>query len=284
MAHDIHHFVPAFLLREWETGEDQKLTSFRWSRGAVVDSRFKAKSVAKQRHLYSKTSDEGRPDNKLERDFMGPVVDEPAAIAHQMMVTQGIHALSEGQRRDWARFLVCQMIRVPKMVVHLKLRGREILMRGDEPVSADALQPGDPPVSLANWLLEHKPTLFDDLGIETLPYIVQSKLLNGVFLGATWGIKQIKWAKHNYVISDTPLVYEGKMNSDFLFALPLTPTVLFVAYSNEAVTGKHLDEASHNKLVVTMNRTQADQADTYVFATDNKQRALVARYLRKPTR
>lgn len=73
------------------------------------------------------------------------------------------------------------------------------------------------------------------------------------------------------------------MNSDFLFALPLTPTVLFVAYSNEAVTGKNLDEASHNKLVVTMNRTQADQADSYVFATDNKQRALVARYLRKPT-
>jgi len=46
MAHDNHHFVPAFLLREWEAGEDKKLTSFRWSRGAVVDSRFKAKSVA----------------------------------------------------------------------------------------------------------------------------------------------------------------------------------------------------------------------------------------------
>ena len=83
MAHDNHHFVPAFLLREWEAGGDKKLTSFRWSRGAVVDSRFKAKSVAKQRHLYSTTTDEGRPDNKLERDFMGPVVDEPAAIAHR---------------------------------------------------------------------------------------------------------------------------------------------------------------------------------------------------------
>lgn len=282
MAHDNHHFVPAFLLREWEAGEDKKLTSFRWSRGAVVDSRFKAKSVAKQRHLYSTTTDEGRPDNKLERDFMGPVVDEPAAIAHRVMLTHGIDALTEAQWRDWARFLVCQMMRVPKMVAHVRLRGREILMRGDEPVAADALQPGEPQVSLANWLLEHKPTLFDDLGIDTLPYIVQSKLLNGVFLGATWTIRQLKWAKHNYVISDTPLVYEGQMNSDFLFALPLAPTVLFAAYSNEAVTGKNLDGASHNKLVVTMNRTQANQADTFIFATDSKQRALVTRYLRKP--
>ena len=283
MAHDNHHFVPAFLLREWEGGEDKKLTSFRWSRGAVVDSRFKAKSVAKQRHLYSTSTNEGRPDNKLERDFMGPVVDEPAAIAHRVMLTHGIDALTEDLWRDWARFLVCQMMRVPKMVAYVKLRGREILMRGDEPVAADALLPGERQVSLANWLLEHQPTLFDDLGIDTLPYIVQSKLLNGVFLGAIWGIRKLKWAKHKYVISDTPLVYEGQMNSDFLFALPLTPTVLFVAYSNEAVTGKNLDEASHDKLVVTMNRTQADQADTFIFATDNKQRALAARYLRKPT-
>lgn len=283
MAHDNHHFVPAFLLREWETGQDKKLTSFRWARGDVVDGRYKAKSVAKQRHLYSTTTDEGRPENKLERDFMGPVVDGPAAIAHRVMLTRGIGALSEDQWRDWARFLVCQMVRVPKMVAHLKLRGREILMRGEEPVAADALQPGEPEVSLAKWLLEHKPTLFDDLGIDTLPHVVQSELLNGVFLGATWGIKQLKWAKHNFVVSDTPLVYEGQMNSDFLFAMPLTPTVLFVAYSNEAVTGKNLDEASHSKLVVTMNRAQADQADTFIFATDNKQRGLVARYLRKPT-
>lgn len=126
-------------------------------------------------------------------------LDEPAAIAHQVMLTRGIDALTEDQWRDWSRFLVCQMMRVPKMVAHVKLRGREILMRGDEPVAEDVLQPGEPQVSLANWQLEHKPTLFDDLGIDTLPYIVQSKLLNGVFLGATWGIRQLKWAKHNYV-------------------------------------------------------------------------------------
>lgn len=86
MAHDEHHFVPAFLLREWQTGEDDKLTSLRWARGAVVANRYKAKSVAKQRHLYSTGVAERRPNNKLEREFMGPKVDDPAAIAHQVML------------------------------------------------------------------------------------------------------------------------------------------------------------------------------------------------------
>lgn len=282
MAHDEHHFVPAFLLRKWENGKDKKLTSFRWARGKVFDSRFKAKSVAKQRHLYSTTDELGRRDNKLEREFMGPMVDDPAALVHELMLTKGIEALSEDQWRDWSRFLVCQFMRTPSMVQRVRVRGREILMQGTEPVAADVLAPGEPAVPLADWLLEHKPTLFDDLGIDTLPYIVESKLLNGVFLGATWAIRKLKGTRFNYIISDTPLIYEGQMQSDFLFALPLTPTVLFVAYSNEEVTGQNLDRASSYELVTTFNKAQTTQADTYVFATDSMQRGLMERYLRKP--
>lgn len=92
MAHDEHHFVPAFLLREWQTGEDDKLTSLRWARGAVVANRYKAKSVAKRPHLYSTGMAEGLPNNKLEREFLGPKVDDPAAIAHQVMLKEGIEA------------------------------------------------------------------------------------------------------------------------------------------------------------------------------------------------
>lgn len=123
-----------------------------------------------------------RPDNKLEREFMGPRVDDPAAIAYQVMLNGDIEALNEQHRRDWVRFLVCQMIRTPKMVTRVRLRGREILMRGDEPVAAAVLQPGEPQVPLAQWLKEHEPGLFDDLGIDTLPHIINSQLLNGVFL------------------------------------------------------------------------------------------------------
>ena len=198
MAHNEHHFVPAFLLREWQTGDDDKLTSLRWARGDVVANRYKAKSVAKQRHLYTTGLAEGRPDNKLERDFMGPKVDDPAAVAHRVMLIEGIEALNEQHWLDWARFLVCQMMRTPKMVAHVRLRGREILMGDHELVEADVLEPGEVQMPLSQWLEEHRPGLFDDLGIDTLPHIVNSSLLNGVFLKATWAIREIKHAKFDF--------------------------------------------------------------------------------------
>ncbi len=212
---------------------------------------------------------------------MGPRVDDPAAVAHQVMLTKGIGALTKQHRIDWARFLVCQMIRTPKMVAHVRLRGRDILMRGDEPVAADVLGPGEPQIPLSQWLEEHKPSLFDDLGINTLPYIVNSSLLNGVFLKATWETRDIKHAKFDFLVSDTPLVYEGKMNSNFLFALPISPRKLFVAYSDEQ-TGKNVRRAKADAVAITFNRSQADQAESYIFSTNDKQRSLVARYLRKP--
>ena len=281
MANDKHHFVPAFLLREWQSGDDDKLTSLRWDRGAIVASRFKAKAVAKRLHLYATGLAEGRPDNKLELEFMGPKVDDPAAVAHQVMLSDGIEALNEQHCRDWARFLVCQLVRTPKMVAHLRLRGREILMRGDEPVAADVLEPGEPQVPLSQWLEEHKPGLFDDLGIETLPYIVNSSLINSVFLKATWSTREIKHAKFDLLVSDTPLVYEGKMNSNFLFALPISPRKLFLAYSDDQ-TGNNVKRTKADAVAITVNRTQADQAENYVFSTNDEQRAVVARYLRNP--
>ena len=281
MAHDQHHFVPAFLLREWQTGEDNKLTSLQWARSIVVANRYKAKSVAKQRHLYATGLAEGRPDNKLEREFMGPKVDDPAAVSHQLMLTDGIEALNEQDWVDWARFLVCQMVRTPRIVAHVRHQGREILMHGDEPVDAGVLEPGEPLTPLSQWLEEHKPGLFDNLGIDTLPYIVNSSLLNGVFLKATWATREMKHAKFDLLVSDTPLVYLGKMNSNFLFALPISPRKLFLAYSDEQ-TGNNVKRTKADAVAITFNRAQANQADSYVFSTNDKQRAIVARYLRKP--
>lgn len=280
MTHDVHHFVPAFLLREWQTGEDGKLTSFRWARDTVVHRPYKAKSVAKQRHLYATGLTEKRPDNKMEREFMGPKVDEPAAIAHQIMLRDCIGALNEQHRQDWARFLVCQMVRTPKMIAHIRLRGQDILMHGDDPETTRALASDEPLVPLAQWLEERKPGLFDDLGIHTLPFIVNSVRLNDVFLKATWVTRDIKHARFDFLIGDTPLVYEGQMNSNFLFALPLSPRKLFIAYSDPQAI-KYVMKATADMVAITFNRSQVNQADRYVFSTNHKQLAIVVRLLRK---
>lgn len=175
----------------------------------MVLSRFKAKSVAKRRHLYSTGMAEGRPVNLVETEFMTPIVDGPAALVHQELLAGRLQELTRQQCEDWARFLVSQLVRVPAMVAHVRNRGRQILMRGNEPVAADVLQPGEQQLPLSEWLTANMPGLFDDLGINTLPHIITSRLLNSVFLDATWGIHVIKHTLLDFVISDQPLAYEG---------------------------------------------------------------------------
>jgi hypothetical protein len=68
-----------------------------------------------------------------------------------------------------------------------------------------------------------------------------------MFLGATWGVHVVMHTLFDLVIGDEPLVYEGKMNSNFLFAIPLSPRVLFTAFSDPE-TGRNLRSASKQKL------------------------------------
>lgn len=277
MSHDNHHFVPEFLLKQWHTGADQKLTSMRWSKGRIWATRFKAHSVAKQRHLYSAISDDGDPDNALETNFITPEVDGPGAAAHNVLLTSGIDALTAKQRSDWTRFLVCQLVRYPKKLEHLRRQGREILMEAAEPVAGT----DDAAISVAQWVAKNAPSLFDNLAILTLPSIVKSHVLNQVFLRARWYVADVRRSDVDLVLSDNPLNYEGQMNGRFLFSLPLSPRVLFCAFDAE-LTGRNLQSAKARDLVRATNKGTVDQASTYVYATDSKQLRLVERYLRRP--
>ena len=89
MANAEHHFVPAFLLREWQSGSDEKLTSFRWSRGQVVATRFKAKSVAKRRHLYSTGVAEGRPVKEVAAEMTTLTAEELDRLLDPRTMTEG---------------------------------------------------------------------------------------------------------------------------------------------------------------------------------------------------
>lgn len=267
MSHDSHHFVPAFLLRQWEKGNDEKLTAFRWARDKMHASRFKAKSVAKQRNLYSTGGKASPISNWAEANFLGPRVDGPAAVAIRVMLFEGIEALEEKHWTDWARFLVAQMIRIPAMIEYLRRRGRELLSDGDEPYTS-------------SWIEKHEPDAFDDLGISTLPQIINSKRLNGALLRATWATRCVRRARRDLLISDVPLVLDGSLEEDFLVGLPISPRKLFLAYSSDRVETR-VRRLQDDGVVTLFNRTQVVQADRYVYATDTCQQQLVIRHLRR---
>ena len=64
--HVAHHFVPDFLLRNWHSTPEEKLTHFEWVFGKLDVQEYKAKHVAKQKHLYSTVQQDGTHDTSLE--------------------------------------------------------------------------------------------------------------------------------------------------------------------------------------------------------------------------
>jgi hypothetical protein len=252
----------------------------RWVNDKVLPSRCKAGSVARLEHLYSTEIESQEPDTRVEREFMGPKVDDPAARALNTLLTSGVTSLSDSQREDWARFLVCQMIRVPGMVAHIRLRGREILMEDMEPDFVESIQHSEHKQPLSQYVLQHAPSLFDDLGIMTLPHIVRSSKLNQVFLDAHWMLKSVRRARFDLLIGDKPLIYEGQMNNDFLFALPVTPNMVFFTF-NSLLTGTTLKSLTDTGAVCNLNRQSVVQANASVFSTGDGQISFVAKYLRK---
>jgi hypothetical protein len=84
-THKSHRFVPAFLLGRWESGPRALLVAFRRENGRFLSSRHEAKAVAKRNHLNSMCRQAPQLDTSLERDYMGPEIDDKAAITLDAM-------------------------------------------------------------------------------------------------------------------------------------------------------------------------------------------------------
>ena len=282
-SHVEHHFVPRFLLEQWHTPPDQKLSSFRWANGDLIMRRYKAKSVAKERHLYSMERSSPQPDVKVEREFWGPHIDDPASVVHAKMLRDGVGSLDVEEKKTWAPFLVSLMLRGPAMIRKIRERGREILGAGlDERPDEYMQRRGDAPeATLRKWVEKHSPDVFDDVGIMTLPELAFSEKLNLRLLNSTWAIRSVGAAKYDLLIGDRPLIIAGTLETSFLIALPVAPRKVFFA-CNEEATFENIKGHDSDALVGGCNVSSVAGAERYVYGTNDRQESFVKKYLRPP--
>ena len=183
LTHKNNHFVPEFLLKQWATDSDNKLAWFCFEEERFLAGRTTPKHVGAATHLYSTGGFEGHPHStNFEKNYMGPVIDDPAARALRVILQSGVAKLSDDQRADWARYLVVQFVRVPEMVAQSRARGKEIILE-DWPRK---LAQDYPDTSEDDWratLQEHEGTR--DLAIYSFPRIAESPLLNRATLDLT---------------------------------------------------------------------------------------------------
>ena len=256
MANELHstqHYVPVFLLREWENSSgDGKLICYKWANSKFLSNSLKAKSSAAMKHIYSVSRCSGGKDVQIERDFLGPEIDEPAASVHKKLISDRLKEMSPIEKEDWARFLVAQLLRTPDMIDKFRNGGRDVIgehCRG-----------------------RYEDHIDDDIGlILTMNYLASGKF-NKMFSGS-WSVKDVSDSKLSFLISDRPLVSQAG-DGQVRYALPISPNKVFICSSSSRLD-EYIDSLSSNNLVKMINRLQVKNACSYVYANNLMQEKFV---------
>lgn len=282
-THVQQHYVPEFLLKQWHSGADKKLTQFQWMRGALLAEQFTAKAVAKEPHLYSQRMHEPTPNVTLERDFMGPHIDDPAAVVHKEILANGHEKLTNQERYAWSRFLLSLLVRTPEMIDFMRRAGRQLMASAmdEQPDGMLHLRQEDPQGSLREWAEVNRPHLLEDVGVRTLPAVLTSPELNHAIVSSGWSTVSLADSNVDALIADNPVVYLGDIKQGFSFMLPISPGVAFVVASYPKDSSRVL-EMPRTGLTKSVNRHLVKHARRYVYATGHQHEALIEKHLRKP--
>lgn len=281
-SHNNHHFIPAFMLREWEGGVDQKLSAMRWLRGEISEHRYKARSVGVERHLYAIRQSQPEPNQRLEKEYMTKHIDDPAALVHQAIVADGLARLTEEQQYSWTKLLVSLALRGPGAIQYVRAKGADALGAQFDLSPDDYLEERgrEPEPTLRKYIEKHAPELLHDFGNVALPNVINTSFLNRKIFEAEWMTRRLSKKAQRLVIGDRPLTLFGAIAADFLLYVPVAPDLAFFAF-NGRETGKRIRKKDEASLARDMNRGMVEQASVYVYGIDAAHKNLVARRLGK---
>jgi hypothetical protein len=275
-THKKHHYIPKFLLNGWHSGEDEKLSQMRWIREQITEKRYKGKSVANERHLYSMGRLTVKPNPEIERKFMSKHVDDPAAIVHKALLANGLHDMPEEQKHTWTMFLVSLVFRGPGSVEHIRERGIDAI---SSQFSSGTTGQSDSLRELYDLYQRRDPSLLD-FGTYALPELIQTSTYNKLFFEAEWKVQRITKTKEKLLIGDRPLTLFGpEMKIDLIY-LPLAPDVTFFISRSEKMK-RWIASLTDVQLVRQMNRGIVEQASIYVWGSNFEHRKLLERRLER---
>lgn len=234
-------------------------------------------------HLYSRRRGTANPDVWLERDFMAPHVDDPAAPVHKKMLADGLGKLSHAEQADWAKFVIAQLLRVPTTMERMRERGRRTLEEGldEDPQAYLAERGSEPEPTLRAWFEKHVPHEFDDMAVRVFPRLVYSKNLLSRVLKGQWAVRELRLSKRDLVIGDKPLFVDGKLGEEHLLVMPIAPNRVWLAFDNPQ-TGENVGQRTDEDFAREVNRAIVIQTERYVYSTGMQHEFLIRKYLRKP--
>lgn len=272
-----HHFLPVFYLKQWSVG-GRRICEFSKPYMDRVAVRWAGpKGVGYIDRLYAI---EGLPEAEamaFESAFLSPV-DSRAAEALRMMRDE--HAgknFTAKQREAWAGFLTSLMSRMPEDIRKVKEH-----VKGDWLAGIPELQEkyaeqkaATDPASVLDFIKGSGDVFYEKGAFEVLRRIMDHKSVSRLLMSFHWSVLTVERSDFPLLTSDRPLLYTPHMaGKNSHIVVPISPHEIFVAVKHRKFA-ENIKNRSQTALVRIINQWVVQNADRYVYGSDDRQKAFV---------
>jgi len=267
---DKHHYLPVFYLKQW-IGKDGKVARYHRPYQAVVAEPIAPKNTGYERGLYRLDDHEPHLSNVIEKSFMAPVVDDPAAKALCVLLQSNPAKLTPELRVAWTRFIMSLHVRTPDKVEQITQQAAQHLRRSflSVPEEYEAVRAETDPPTLLEWVEQNTPALLSNAGKKILPDIIAHKEIGDEIINMHWMIARTTENFPDVLTCDHPVIMShGISDNKCLIALPLSPRFIFFATRNQATLDR-IEAHEIIKITKIVNENIVNQARQSVYGANS---------------
>lgn len=230
--------------------------------------------------LYTVPGAPAKDSQHVEKYVMG-IIDTWASKAHQVLLSWrlgGRQDLSQSERFGWVAFLHSLALRTPEQIASMQTKLHELLPEVLEGIRDEynSKRRENDPESFEEFKLRYIANPANTSPLLILSQTLFSETVLPAMAEMKFNVFRVpETMRPNFLTSDRPFVMtNGIAQPDAHIAIPISPTMLFVAERNERVQ-QYFRSIPIPLVVKMVNSKIVEQAQKYVYGTDASQRRFV---------
>lgn len=275
-----HHFIPAFLLRQW-AGQHGKLIEYTIKHGKLIAKPVGPHSTGYEFDLYA--FNELAPDVRLyiEQHFFN-YADNIASIALERHLAGSREPWSAELLSAWSRFLIGIHLRHPDAVPELRRAAQSIWEGSGEASqrSYEAIRKPEDPATFDEYLQARDPLIAAKMRMNMVIKSFDNDILGTHINGMKWAVVDVSASPIRLLLSDRPIEFSNLKEPRGFVSMPISPTKLFVA-ANSPASVDNLRRVKPREIVQHVNLFIVGRARRFVWTQDETQRRFIGNHMSK---
>jgi hypothetical protein len=276
-----HHYIPVFYLKQWARDNKGRLCEFSKPYDRVKPRRTHPDGTG---FVDGLNTIEGLPpaESRFLEDVFFQIADDAAAQALRILLTPPPWSFTTRVRSGWSRFIMSLMVRTPESLQKYKEAAaiifKEALPRIEESYAKE--RGPDDPLTDAEYAQCHGPNPAGRTIVRVVQELADNKELGRRINSMRWMVLSEPNPRFELLTSDRPMLVTngiGPPNAELI--MPISPFHVFVATNNIETENKIRAVWLNKQAIPIINERVASQSRKYVWGTDDKQLAFVAKRL-----